>query len=167
MQDDHAGRKLHGRGDGVVIPADANAIDVAVIGGDYGIPIATISLVAPLRPLAPFGRLVSRLRCAQCDEEHDGRPVPDVHFFSPGVKVTEKAPWNTAVALVSRRYSGASGRRFFSERPTTEGSTRRFRPSSRMYGAPSTRTPARWSEVASAHRADFVPFTVSLFAPPV
>src|SRR5664279_1428273 len=128
--------------------------------------IATISLVAPLGPITPLRRLVSRLRCAKCGKEHGGGPVPDVHFFSPPIRLTEKPPWNTAVALVSRRYSGASGRRFFSERPTTEGSTRRFRPSNRMYGEPSTRTPARWPEVASAHRADFVPFTVSLPAPP-
>src|ERR1022692_511225 len=75
-----------------------------------------------------------------------GRPdegVPLVHFFSPGVRATENPPWNTAEAPVSRRYSGASGRRFFSERPTTEGSTRKFLPSKRMYGEPSTRTPAR------------------------
>jgi len=75
------------------------------------------------------------------------RGVPHPHLLSPGIRDTEKPPWNTAEAPVSRRYSGASGRRFFSERPTTEGSTRRFRPSHRMYGEPSTRTPARWSDV--------------------
>src|ERR1035437_3730403 len=93
--------------------------------------------------------------------EESGVPDPRVHF-RPGNRATEKPPWNTAAEPVSIRYSGASGRRFFSERPPTEGSTRKFRPSHRMYGEPSTRTPARWSDVTSAQRADFVPFTVSL-----
>src|SRR5664279_3244793 len=95
VQDDHAGRKLHGRGDGVVIPADANAVDVAVIGGDYGIAVGASSVISPLR------RLVRRLHRAQRGKEHGGGPVPDVHFFSPPIRLTEKPPWNTAVALVS------------------------------------------------------------------
>ena len=61
MQNDHARRKLERGGDRVIVRADADAVNVAVVGGKHWIPVSAVALVAPGLPGAPRDRACGEL----------------------------------------------------------------------------------------------------------
>ena len=70
MKNHHAWRKLERGGDRVEIRTDADAIQIAEIGGQDGVAVSAVALITPIQPITPPERRAGLGR-TQRDQQGD------------------------------------------------------------------------------------------------